>query len=75
MAQIGTVKLETQNGIRSVPVHEFGDSGSNVFEFLRVQTPSGAGFLPLTDPVNAQFQEIRVQTQNGILAIHDAPTV
>jgi hypothetical protein len=77
MAQIGTVKLQTQNsGIVAVPVFETGDSGSDIHEFLRVQTPSGTGFIPVGDPSSTSYPYLRVQSQNhGVVAVHDASTL
>jgi hypothetical protein len=72
MAQIGTIKIQTQNGERTVPVFDLGDSGSNIYEYLRVRTPSGTGFIPLASLNDAAFSEIRTETQSGILAIHDS---
>lgn len=73
MAQIGTIRLETQNnGTVSIPIFEIGDSGSNTYEFLRVQTTSGPGFLPAVDPADASFPYIRVQSQNqGVVALNN----
>jgi len=73
MAQIGTIKLETQNsGVVDVPVFETGDSASGVYEFVRVETASGTGFIPVTDPADATYPYLRVQSQNnGIVAVTD----
>ena len=73
MAQIGTIKLETQNsGVVDVPVFETGDSASGVYEFVRVETASGTGFIPVTDPTDATYPYLRVQSQNnGIVAVTD----
>jgi hypothetical protein len=73
MAQIGTVKLETQNsGVVDVPVFATGDSASGVYEFVRVETASGTGFIPVTDPADATYPYLRVQSQNnGIVAVTD----
>lgn len=73
MAQIGTIRLETQNsGTVDVPVFDVGDSGSGVYEFLRVQTASGTGFIPVVDPAEASFPYLRIQSQNqGVVAVHN----
>ena len=73
MTQIGTVKLQTQNsGVVDVPVFETGDSASGVYEFVRVETASGTGFIPVTDPADATYPYLRVQSQNnGIVAVTD----
>lgn len=73
MAQIGTIRLQTQNnGTVSVPVFDTGDSGSSVYEFVRVQTAGGTGFIPLVDPADASFPYLRVQSQNqGVVAVHN----
>jgi hypothetical protein len=77
MGQIGTVKLQTENsGVVDVPVFNTGDSGANVYEFLRVQTDSGTGFVPLAAPNNATHDYLRVQSQNhGVVAVHDAASL
>lgn len=76
MAQIGTIRLQTQNnGTVSVPVFNTGDSGSSVYEFVRVQTASGTGFIPLVDTTDSSYPYLRVQSQNhGIVAVHDSAT-
>jgi len=73
MAQIGTIRLQTQNnGTVDVPVFNTGDSGSSVYEFVRVHTASGTGFIPVTDPADAQYPYLRVQSQNqGVVAVHN----
>lgn len=73
MAQIGTIKLQTQNsGTVSVPVFDVGDSGSSVYEFVRVQTANGTGFIPVTNTTDATYPYLRVQSQNnGIVAVTD----
>jgi hypothetical protein len=75
MAQIGTIKIQTQNGERTVPVFDLGDSGSNIYEYLRVRTPSGTGFIPLASLNDAAFSEIRTETQSGTLAVHKEATL
>jgi len=73
MAQLGTIKLQTQNsGVVDVPVFAPGDSGSGIYEFVRVQTASGTGFIPVTDTSSAAYPYLRVQSQNnGIVAVTD----
>lgn len=73
MAQIGTIRLQTQNnGTVDVPVFDTGDSGSSVYEFVRVQTAGGTGFIPVVDPADASYPYLRVQSQNqGIVAVHN----
>jgi len=73
MAQIGTIRLQTQNnGTVDVPVFDTGDSGSSVYEFVRVQTAGGTGFIP----ADASYPYLRVQTQNnGIVAVNDTATL
>jgi hypothetical protein len=77
MGQIGTLKLQTGNsGIVEVPVFNIGDSGANVYEFLRVQTDSGTGFVPLAAPNSATHDYLRVKSQNhGVVAVHDAASL
>lgn len=39
---------------------------------LKVQTPSGVGYIPLVDPSSAAYPYLKIQTANhGILAVHD----
>lgn len=73
MAQIGTIRVDTQNnGTVDVPVFETGDSSSDIYEFVRVETASGTGFIPVTDTGNAAYPYLRVQSENnGIVAITD----
>jgi hypothetical protein len=73
MAQIGTIQLQSQNdGVVDVPVFETGDSSSEVYEFLRIQTGSGIGFIPVTNTNDATYPFLRVQTQNnGVVAVTD----
>lgn len=77
MAQIGTIKLQTQNsGVVDVPVFDTGDSGSSIYEFVRVETASGTGFIPVTDPADATYPFLRVQSQNqGVVAVTDTASV
>jgi len=77
MAQIGTIRLQTQNnGTVDVPVFDTGDSGSSVYEFVRVQTAGGTGFIPVVDPADANFPYLRVQSQNqGVVAVHNEATL
>lgn len=73
MAQIGTIQLQSQNnGVVDVPIFETGDSSSEVYEFLRIQTGSGIGFIPVTNTNDATYSFLRVQTQNnGVVAVTD----
>jgi len=73
MAQIGTIQLQSQNnGVVDVPVFETGDSSSEVYEFVRVETASGVGFIPVTDTGNATYPYLRIQSQNnGVVAVTD----
>jgi hypothetical protein len=71
MAQIGTAKIETGSGTVEAPIFSTGDSGSGVYEFWRVETAGGTGFIPLADPSEATHPYVRVQTQNnGVVAVH-----
>ena len=72
MGQIGTIKIETQKETRSIPVYAIGDSGSGVYEYWRVNTPNGTGFVPLAAISDATYSEIRMNTPSGDLAVHDA---
>lgn len=72
MAQIGTIKLQTQNGVKELPVYDTADAGSDVYDMVRVQTSSGIGFIPFASTSEASYPELRIQTQNqGILAAHN----
>lgn len=77
MAQIGTIRLQTQNnGTVSVPVFDTADAGNNVYDMVRVQTASGAGFIPFVSPGDAAYPYLRIQTQNqGVLAAHNDATL
>jgi hypothetical protein len=74
MAQLGTIKLQTDSGIVDVPVFDIGDSGGSTLEALRVQTDSGIGFVPLVDPADAASPQeaIRVQTDSGVKSVTDS---
>jgi hypothetical protein len=74
MAQIGTVKIKTSGGTKSVPIYDVNDSGAEVYECWRVHTSSGTGFIPLTSVSKAAFPEVKVKTGSGILAVHDVET-
>ena len=74
MAQIGTIKINTASGVKSLPVYDPADARSSVYDMIRVQTPSGTGFVPFTDTSSATYPFLKVQTQNqGVLAAHDKP--
>lgn len=76
MAQLGTIRLQTGSGTVSVPVFALGDSGSNVYEFLRVQTAGGTGFIPVTSTSNATYPYLRLHSQSyGTLAVHDSASI
>ena len=72
MGQIGTIELDTQNsGTVTLPVFDKGDSGSSVYEFIRVDTDSGTGFIPFVNPSESDRPYLRLQTQShGVLAAH-----
>lgn len=71
MSQIGTVKFETAtHGVVEVPIFQLGDSGSNVYESVRVDTGNEIGFLPTVDPPDADYEYIRFLTnQHGTVAV------
>jgi hypothetical protein len=73
VSQIGTIRLETQNSATvDIPVFEIGDSGSDVYEFVRVETASGTGFIPVRDPADASYPYLRVQSEShGVVAVHN----
>lgn len=69
MAQLGTIRLQTQNdGIVDVPVFDTSDVE---YPVLRVQTDSGVGAVNLVDPPNAELSYLRVQTAGGVKAVSD----
>lgn len=74
MAQIGNIGVETENnGTVKVPVFDTGDSGSDVYEMVRVQTAVGVGFIAvISNTSDAAFPYLRVQTENnGVCAVHN----
>lgn len=74
MAQIGNITFQTSSyGEVKLPVYSLGDSGSEVGEFLRVQTPSGEGFVPVvSNSGDATYSFLRVQSSsNGVMYAHD----
>lgn len=71
MTQIGTIKIQTGSGEKSIPVYETNDSSSGVYEYWRVSTDNGTGFVPLTSISEAAFPEIRIKTSNGVMAVHN----
>lgn len=50
MAQIGTVKVYTATGMQELPVFELGDSGSDIYEVLKVRVDGNVGFIPMANP-------------------------
>lgn len=67
MAQIGTIKLSTNTGVKDVPIFDTGDVDNPI---VRIQTDTGTGALNLVDPPNAELDELRFQTEtNGVLAV------
>lgn len=72
MAQLGTKKYQTANGIVEVPIYDVGDVDNSM---RRVMTSSGVGAIPLVPPSDADYPFLRVQTSNGVLAMHGAATV
>lgn len=72
MTQIGTIRFNTADGNVSLPVFNTADKGNNVYDMIRVQTPSGVGFVPFVDPSSSNYPYLRIKTQNhGVLAAHD----
>jgi hypothetical protein len=71
MSQIATVRIETKSGVTEVPVFEPGDSNPTVLEAWRIKTETGTGFIPLTDPAQAAFPFLRVQTEQGVFSVTD----
>lgn len=75
MSIIHTLRIETQNGTRKVPVFEIGDL--DVAEVIRTQTPDGIGVISHAPFSDASFPEIRVDMPGGLgqRALHDKTSV
>jgi hypothetical protein len=75
MAQIGTVEFETQNSSTvELPVYETGDFGPNVYDYLRVQTETDVGAIPITNVNDASYEFVRFQTNShDVTAAHHCP--
>lgn len=66
MAQIGTAKVQTENnGVVELPVFDLGDSGSEMYEIVRVDTDGGVGFIPTAGLDIATEDYLRIQTENN----------
>jgi hypothetical protein len=72
MAQIGTIRLQGPTDAYDVPVFEPVNADERTA--LRVQTSSGPGCIALADPAIAAYPQLRVETPNGIRAVHKYPT-
>ena len=67
MSQIGTIRLETgSQGIVEIPIFELGDVSLSAW---RVETESGTGAVNLVDPANAELDQVRIQTSQGVKAV------
>jgi len=77
MGQIGTIELDTEsNGTVTLPVFQTGDSGSGVYEMVRVNCDPGTGFIPFVSPSDSDRPYLRLDTQNhGVLAAHSDATL
>lgn len=76
MARLGSVKLQTEKGAVELPVYDTADVGKKVHDMVRVRTESGVGFIPFTDPSNAAYQHLKLNTENkGVLAAHNRPAI
>lgn len=75
MSQLGEIRIQTPNGVKQVPVYSTGSSGSNILEVVRVETETGIGYIPITDPTDAKYNYIRVKTQSGTKAIHNSTSL
>jgi len=72
VAKIGEIGVDTPSGVVKLPVFDAGDSGSSVYEMVRVETPSGVGFVPMVATGSGTFPYVRVQTaSHGVLEAHD----
>jgi hypothetical protein len=68
--------MKVSGSIVSIPVFEAADAGSEVWDMLRVKTPSGTGFIPLAGTSDAAFPFVKVKTENqGVLAVHDSASI
>lgn len=72
MSQLATVKIKFDGDIKPIPVFSLGESGSNVYEILRVKANNQIGFIPLTDPSNSPYPKMKIETQKGLLAFNDS---
>jgi hypothetical protein len=71
--KLGEIGVETEDGTIYLPVYQTGHSNNNIREFLRINTPDGKGFIPVTDTDNAAHPELRIYSENhGIQAFHDS---
>lgn len=66
MGKIGTVKIQTPNGVQEVYVYDTADVD---YPVVRVQTPSGVGAFKLIDPAYSTHPYLRVQTASGVKSI------
>jgi len=72
---LGVIKLQTETGTVELPAYPTGSSGSDVREIFRVYTGQEVGYIPVTDPSEAAYPELRIYTENhGIQAFHDSTT-
>lgn len=70
MAQIGTLKIDTGDGVTEVPVYEIGDSSYGVYEKLRINTPDGIGFIPTVEEFG-NIKELKIYDGEKSLQFHD----
>jgi len=72
MAKIGELRLSTDSGIQPVPIYEVGDAEAFVYEYLRINTPNGVGFIPVADQSKAAFPYAPIEVDDEqTLALHD----
>jgi hypothetical protein len=75
MSQIGSIEFGEGSGDQAVPIFQPGDSETGVIEPWRIQIDNQTGFLPLAHFSNATHSQLRVQTERGLYALHDSPTL
>jgi hypothetical protein len=73
--KLGVMKVQTESGAVELPVYPVGSSKVGAREVIRMETGQGKGFIPVTDPSEAAYPELRIYTENyGIQAFHDSTT-
>lgn len=72
----GEIKVQTESGVKVLPIYELGSSGTDVSEFVRVETGKGTGYIPVASTSKSvSYPFIRVKTDSGSMAFHNLPTL